>query len=226
VLFENIFLPSDTIGGDFYYVDEIEIAHKKHYLLMVADVSGHGVAASMLTVLVKDVYNDFRITLENDRNHRVFPFLVMLNQKLLKLNLEGSKFVTAFIALLDVEKKTIQFSSAGHPPAILLCSKEDNPILLDSAKSPPTGIFEDITFRDEKIALYQGCQIILYTDGLTDVFGNVLELVSFLTKHSSKNISDLKRLFQQAILSHIQEKSTVSSNMLMDDITVILASIQ
>lgn len=226
VLFENIFLPSDTIGGDFYYVDEVEIAHKKYYLMLVADVSGHGVAASMLTVLVKDAYNDFRISLENDREHRVFPFLVMLNQKLLKLNLEGSKFVTAFIAILDVEKKTIRYSSAGHPPAILLCSHEKNPILLDSAKSPPTGIFEDIVFKDEKITISKDCRIILYTDGLTDVFGDVLEMVLFLSKNSSKSISDLKRLFQQAILSRIQEKSTDSANVLMDDITVILAGIQ
>ena len=70
---------------------------------MVADVSGHGIGGSTLTVLVKDCYSDYKNKLEQDTKCCPSEFLKMLNLKIINLNMEGSKFVTVFSVFIEPE---------------------------------------------------------------------------------------------------------------------------
>jgi len=227
VRFQSIFLPSDEIGGDFFYIDEVVVKRKRQYIAVVADVSGHGVGASMLTVLVKDVYNEFKIRFENAQEHKTSSFIKMINRKMIDLKMDGSKFVTIFILLIDVDNKTIKYSSAGHPQAIVLNSDRKNEVI-GIKNSPPTGILEEINYEEEEKTVVAGDKICIYSDGILDLFSYEAEFFSeFLYGIREKRIGEIKSEIEREILKRrnnkiFQEKGKISR---VDDITLILAEI-
>jgi sigma-B regulation protein RsbU (phosphoserine phosphatase) len=240
IRFQVIFMPSDEIGGDFYYVDEIHItqkyclpgetenANKKYYLAMIADVSGHGVGASMLTVLVKDVYNDFKSSLQSEEDIVLARFLQMLNKKMINLNMQGSKFVTVMIALIDVEDKFIKYSSAGHPNAIII-RDERKMDMFGIEKSPPVGIIEDYIYKEETKKIKAKDKIFIYSDGILDPFSNEMEQFrKFLFTLKKMDIAEMKQNIEKEIdikTKKIEEEEGEISSITRDDITVLLAEI-
>ncbi len=224
VQFESVYQPSDEIGGDFYYVDEVVVEGRKYYLVLMADVSGHGIGSSMLTVLVKDVYSDFRNSLLTEGDIRLARFMKMLNRKIINLNMNGSKFVTAFILLLDMEKMEIAYSSAGHPHAILIRDfRRLESFGMD--KSPPVGIVEEFPYDEERRDLKPHDKICLYSDGVLELFG--LDVKAFneyyyqLRKFSAAEIkADI-----QSRIADAAKKDDLGRKPNIDDITVVLTDI-
>ncbi len=225
IKFESIFLPSDEIGGDFYYIDEIEIEKKKYYLAMLADVSGHGIGASMLTVLVKDVYGDFKSSFEHNKDIDLSLFLKMMNRKIINLNMNGSKFVTLFVILIDIENKVMKYSSAGHPHAITI-NKEGKSETFGMDKSPPVGIIEEFNYMEEIRNIKSGEKICLFSDGILDIFSNEQELLKqYLLNNNQLSIKGMKEILEEKIINEKHNGDSQEKIYRIDDITVILLEI-
>jgi len=143
------------IGGDFYDVFE---AKDGRIALLIGDVSGHGIEAARLAMLVKDTIHAF--THQFCRPHLV---LREANRLLVKKNLSG--FVSVFLGFLDLEDGTFTYSSAGHPPPLL--DTDGRTRLLESA-SFPLGVLADARYRDREIDIPEGSHLLLYTDGITE----------------------------------------------------------
>lgn len=221
--FQNIFIPTDEIGGDFYYVDEIDFHKIKNYLAILADVSGHGIGASMLTVLVKDVYSDFKNLFEHEEDVELSRFLKMLNKKIINLNMEGSKFVTIFLILLDIEKRKIKYSSAGHPHSIII-SKKGKLETFGMDKSPPIGIFDDFNYTEESKDILPGDKIFIYSDGILDIFSSEQELFNkFLLENKNLDIKNLKTILEKKIQKAKSSDAEKDKWQKIDDITIILS---
>jgi len=222
IVFDTIFLPCDEIGGDFYFIEEIVKNKKKNYIIIAADVSGHGIGASMLTVLVKDCYSDFKNKLETDNKCCPSDFLKMLNIKIMNLNMEGSKFVTVFLILIDLNKKELLYSSAGHPDAYIFSENTDiKSIRINN--SPPIGIIDNYVYKDDRIVLNNGDKLCVYTDGILDIFSDDPQKFSdFINKNKSLNIKEIKNKLN-AKISAKTNNSQFSSK--MDDITVLFTEL-
>ncbi len=227
IKFQSIFMPSDEVGGDFYYVDEIEVKRKKYYMTLLADVSGHGVGASMLTVLVKDVYTDFKINLENTGNLKIADFIIMLNKKIINLNMEGSRFVTIFILMIDISGKKVKYSSAGHPHAILL--RENTEIETFGIKnSPPAGIIDDFNYIEEERDIINKDKIFVYSDGILDIFSYETDnFNNFLKSNRDLDIRKMRHEIERTIQLKKEDKSESGKDKIVriDDITMVLAEI-
>lgn len=222
IRFDSIYLPSDEIGGDFYYVEELNIGGRKYYLAMMADVSGHGVGSSMLTVLVKDIYSDFKNSLSSEKDIHLSRFLKMLNKKIINLNMNGSKFVTVFMLLLDKDEKTMRFTSAGHPHAILLRGDQK----IDSFgmdKSPPVGIVDDFVYEEDKKPVQPGDKIVMYSDGILEIFSHeVKEFNDYLYQHRKTSLSEMKIEIVNKILLVKKAGQEKMDKFKIDDITIVL----
>jgi len=227
IRFQAIFMPSDEVGGDFYYVDEVENGNKKFYITLLADVSGHGVGASMLTVLVKDVYTDFKMDLEYNGNLKLSDFIVMLNKKVINLNMEGSRFVTIFILMLDLNENKVIYSSAGHPHAVLL--RESTEIETFGVKnSPPAGIIEDFVYTEEERDLLPRDKIFVYSDGILDVFSYEADnLMLFLKQNRDLDIKKMRQEIEKTIQVRKEERNEPGRDrpIRIDDITMVLAEL-
>lgn len=161
---------SDDIGGDFYYIDYFTSNGKKYAAAFVSDVSGHGIAASMMNVMVKDVY----ITLREEMEHGISmpnpdTFLQTLNKRLFDLNFFENKFITCFFSIINFTDKEISMASAGHPLPYSICG--DKVELLKFKRSVPLGVLEDLPQNlVYKTSFKEGDRFVFYTDGFLDIF--------------------------------------------------------
>ena len=151
------YVPMATMAGDFYdflVIDENRIG------ILVADVSGHGVPASLIASMVK-------IAFVSQASHASNPARVLagLNQMLCgKLE---SDFVTAGYLFIDTDRQNAAYAGAGHPP-LLLCRETGEELLEIREEGILLGQMEDAVYKSCGLRLQPGDRFILYTDGIVE----------------------------------------------------------
>lgn len=148
--------PAEGVAGDLY--DVFGLGENRTAIVML-DVAGHGIAAALLTGVVKMSLHRRLAECDGpaDAMQRV-------NNDLLACASEG-QFVTAFVAVWDSSSATLTYSSAGHPPAIMVGDSEF--ARLDST-GPLLGIFAEDQWDERSIAIPAGGRLFIYTDGIPD----------------------------------------------------------
>ena len=76
-------------------------------------------------------------------------------------------FATACFVYIDLEKRRVTLSSAGHPAPVVLPGSGAAFIPL-LPRSPALGLMENATYRDYELRPEEGTKVMLYTDGLTE----------------------------------------------------------
>jgi serine phosphatase RsbU (regulator of sigma subunit) len=151
------YVPMTAVAGDFYdfiYVDE------KHIGILVADVSGHGMPAALIASMLKIAFAaQASLVAEPER------VLSGLNQAL--CGKFQHHYVTAAYAYIDMEKRTLTYAGAGHPPLLLWGSSRqgvqdviENGLFL--------GKFDIATYSAVELPLLPDDWILLYTDGIPE----------------------------------------------------------
>ena len=113
-----------NVGGDLY--DIIRIG-RNAYGVLIADVSGHGIPAALITALVK-------ISFRSKIRWGVSTAEVcrQVNEELYPLLSDLDYFVTAYFLIIDLEQGRMEYTNCGHHPALLLRVSEDAPLALDT----------------------------------------------------------------------------------------------
>jgi sigma-B regulation protein RsbU (phosphoserine phosphatase) len=151
-----VYVPSFDLGGDFY--DYIELPDG-NLGLVIADVSGKGVPASLIMASVRAA-----LRAQVDNVYYLYEVMSRLN-KMLCRDTKSSEFVTLFYGVLDTRNKRFTYCNAGHPPAMLL---RDGKITELTTDNMVLGIDPTETFRQQFIDLKPNDLLLLYTDGLPD----------------------------------------------------------
>ena len=149
-------IPCRGIGGDYYDAIAIEGGRT---LLVVADVSGKGVPAALVMSNLQAALwatADLRLPLESWAQH--------LNG-LLYRRLSGTKYVTAFLLLLEADGVRGRYLNAGHPAGLV--ARGGGVRRLEST-GPPLGLLPDQTFAAADITLERGDTVLLYSDGISE----------------------------------------------------------
>lgn len=147
------YLPYNEIGGDF--VDLIE--KEDGFVLILADISGHGVSAALLAYFLKSEFQRYFST-----NDNLLNFIYYLNNEFLK-NFGDAFFCTIFLSMFSRKNKKLTYINAGHPPPIIC--KNEKPFLLKST-GPMVGLIEYPIFNMKEVVADTICPLICYTDGL------------------------------------------------------------
>jgi phosphoserine phosphatase RsbU/P len=153
-----VFLPTGFIGGDLYDVVQID---DTHVAFLVIDVCGHGVPAALISAMAKVSFA--RYLPKNPSPMAVFS---QVNAELCGFMPEG-RYITGFLAVLDVKKKELVFSRAGHPPAAR-ASAHRGAVDYLSTGAPLIGAFTDSEFEEASARVETGDVIVFYTDGLME----------------------------------------------------------
>jgi sigma-B regulation protein RsbU (phosphoserine phosphatase) len=160
VRFAVHYRPCGRVGGDFYDVFRLDENHVGFY---VADVMGHGMPASLLTIFLKKAVRAKEIF---GRQYRLLPpneVLQHLNRDLIEQALAETPFITMVYALLNRQNGTFSYSRAGHPyPLYLPRSGEPE---FWQVEGTLLGVF-DTQFPVRTQQLQPGDKVLLFTDGL------------------------------------------------------------
>jgi sigma-B regulation protein RsbU (phosphoserine phosphatase) len=152
------YLSCTELGGDFY---DFAAAGTDRATILVADVSGHGVSAAMLTGIVKSAFHASR-----DQAYEPRWVIRQIASGIRSFGYE--RFITAFCARLSSRSPlVIEYVNAGHPPGILWGEKRE-PKPLESTGPLISSAFPTADWEQATIDLERGDQVLLYTDGVEE----------------------------------------------------------
>jgi len=150
-------IPFREVGGD--YLDFIDRVSDR-LALLVADVSGKGLAAALIMVAFRAY---LRATVINELAMRVVMRRV---NRLVHETTDAERFITTFYGLIDPEHKRLMYINAGHNPPLLLRSDGGNELL--SQGGLPLGVFETSRYSESVVEFRSGDILVLYTDGVVE----------------------------------------------------------
>ncbi len=180
---------ASLIGGDLY--DVIEVMPGR-YCLVIADVSGKGVPASMVMSMLRTIIRIYSSEAKSSKE-----ILVRVNYYL-EENIPPGMFVTVMLIIYDSKSKKINLVSAGHNP-LLYFNAEAGEVIKINPSGMPLGISSTLnsTFEDKleevSMTVKDNDLLFLYTDGITeakDTSGNVYgmeKLNEFISSLATSN---------------------------------------
>ena len=213
---ECYYNPAHTIGGDFGVV----LPHGEESLsLLVCDVSGHGIGAALMA---NRIYSESMHELERKTGpgsllRRLHNFVHD------RIGLDGFYFTMA-VGRFAQRGRRMTFAAGGHPPAILISN--GRLCLLDSQNGILGCLAETAPSESaDEIELGSGDRLILYTDGLTEVFNQREEMLGVegleqLVRQSAKRALPEMR---QAILDGV---ASWSHGPLADDVSLVIVEVR
>ena len=144
------------VGGDWY--DAFELGPER-ILFSIGDIAGHGLEAAVMMSRVRDEMLTAALLDPNVRS-----ILTHVNDHIVQGH--SSPMVTAIVGIADATAFAFEYSTAGHPP----------PILLEPGRKPrllafgglPLGVSENPVYRLHRVETVPGAMLVLYTDGAVE----------------------------------------------------------
>ena len=161
--------PAHSIGGDIALVDSV---NNECLNLLVCDVSGHGIGSALVA---NRIYTETMMHLRSGMP--LTEMFAELNRFLIEDICGSGMFVTAAAARIDAYGRSMVFAGAGHPPAILARPGQD-PLLLESQSMILGALPKAVkSAANAEVELQPDDRILLYTDGITEVFNGRGEML-------------------------------------------------
>ena len=211
------YIPMSAVAGDFY---DFIIEDDKRICILVADVSGHGVGAALIGSMLKVAFASQAAHLSNPAS-----VLEGINQ-ILYGRIEGS-FVTACCLYIDIDKRSIVYANAGHPPSFILYKNEQETCYL-GYDGIILGPLQNAKYENMSFSLKPGERIVLYTDGIiesrnrSDEFFGEDRLKEFIKTNSNLSAAE----FSDKLIQKLYTWSGKSSkDSLDDDVTLLVVDI-
>lgn len=191
------YIPCDEIGGDMFAMKE----YGDKTWFIIADVTGHGIAAAMMSTMIKVVFNYSVV-----RCSKPSEVLKILNDMLFEIFQKSSPpLITASIGF--VEGKTLCFSNAGHPYPMLFKNKDIKSYVLE-IPSFAIGFLENICYEDSEMSILKDDFLVLYTDGLYDMgklerYESKKSIKTFIDDYVKHNNCSLNKMMD-ALISYFK----------------------
>ena len=203
----------EKIGGDFYDIFQLK---DNKIGIIIADVSGHGIPAALITAMAKISFGNAGILFDSPR--RIFQ---EVNKNIIE-HMKTQDYLTCFMIAVD-DDYNVTYSNASHQKAILLRGASDEVEHLDTG-GLFIGALEEArdTYEEKQLKLEYGDRIILYTDGIPEAQNNKKEEYSdegferSILGHRGKDLED----FTEAIISDV--RAHMGDVGALDDITLFI----
>jgi len=165
--FITLMRPYSWVSGDIYDIFRID---ENHVGMYVADAVGHGVAAGLLTMFIKQALVAKRVTGNSYRVLAPAEVLANLNQSMAMHNLPNCQYVTICYAVVNFKTLHVQIARAAHP-APLIVERDGQMHPVESDAGCVVGVFPDQPFSQVEFDLKAGQKMVIFSDGLEEAFG-------------------------------------------------------
>ncbi len=145
--------PAKEVGGDLYGY----VMQGNGLYFCVGDVSGKGVPASLFMAQSARLFRTFAV-----EGMMPADIAFRMNNALAENN-DRNMFVTMFIGLLHLDTGRLDYCNCGHNAPVI-----DGQFLKMEYVNQPLGLWADDPFNGESIDNIDGCQLLIYTDGLNE----------------------------------------------------------
>ena len=205
------YIPHGIVGGDYYAINKLD---DDRYALMLADVTGHGIAAALYTMHLSSLWNRHHGLLVNPAE-----FAGRMNNQLAHVVKTDQAFATAVCGLVDLENRVFRYTGAGGPQ-VLLAHSDGSHELLDTS-GLPLAIMEDAPYEEASAPIQPGDRLLLFSDGAVEVADSAEELlgvdglVAILTDQGYPQTDIQMDALEEALLKHS------NAIRLEDDLTLI-----
>jgi len=204
-------IPSEQVGGDYY--DFINIFDGQTGIV-IGDVSGKGIPAALIMA-------SFRSSLiaEIRNNYSIGTICRKVNSLMYESTRAGS-FVSAVYGVLDSKNHIFTFSNCGHNLPVHI--KNDGEIDYLKEGGQVMGVSPDVSYEQRPAILSVGEIIVLYTDGVTEVFDDdgrefgIDRLVEVVKEHKNKPSFEILDKIVNSVRKFASKKHT------FDDLTAIV----
>jgi len=193
---DSCFIPSRQLGGDSFDYFWLDDRHLVFYLL---DVSGHGLRASLPSLAVINLLRSRGLS--NVDYYQPSAVLSGLNQTFQMSDL-NDKYFTIWYGVYDWQSRCLTYSSAGHPPAILLTSASQSAEQQLKTPGVPVGMFPNIEYVNASCQIAAHSSLYVFSDGIYEVepqnnsHWGLDRLINLLKKYQMTPERDLQRLLQ------------------------------
>lgn len=210
--------PGHGVSGDYY---DVITTDDGCLWCIVADVTGEGVAASLL---MANLQAAVRVTIGDEEEPG--ELLSRWNELIFR-NTDTSKFITCILVRMDLTSRRLLYASAGHHLPIILGTGSVKPRTLDVDPGFPLGVVEDAVF--ETAGADMGSDpfgMFCYTDGVIEAMDKDRQM--FGGQRLYKALADLGELAPQAMIKQLRKQLSnfAVGTSQSDDITMLAVRIE
>jgi len=204
-------ITSSEVGGDFY---DYYVVDERWVVMLIGDVSGHGVAAGTLVGVAKAGVH----LLENDEIKYPSEILKSLNVTILH-TVKQSLLMTMFAVCLDTQTGELLYANAGHQFAYVYRAATGLLNILEIG-GLPLGKQEQVEYEQYVTELDVGDRLFLYTDGIVEAeniageYFGYERLEGLLLAHAESEPEELRDNLLASLVSH------VGNSNFNDDVTI------
>ena len=203
--------PANTVGGDLYDILRLD---DDRVMVVLGDVSGKGSPAALLMALLLAM---LRTLAPEDLPP---PALVERLNRLVYEQAPGTRFITLFLAIVDLGTGRLTYVNAGQTPPLL--RRQDGSIEKLSTGGIALGMFDASTYQQAETQLAPGDLLVAYSDGLTEAENQAGQpfdedgLERAIDIYASSSVRDLARTLFTVVERHVGDMK------LADDLTVVV----
>lgn len=161
------YLPAQSLGGDLFGCTCVN----GKVLFYIADVSGHGMSAAMISLLISNIILNYAQQGMTDPA----SILSAARKYFCMLTDDIQLYVTALVGLIDPEGGTLDWANAGHSVPPLIYHNGEIDVLTDPS-FPICNWDASIQYQTHRLAMEAGARLLVYTDGLIDPRSSSLTL--------------------------------------------------
>ena len=158
--------PARAVGGDLYDFFRLD---ERRVFLLIGDVSGKGVPASLLMSITKALAKSIALR----ERVELKAVLTQANVEIARDNPE-SQFVTMFAAVLDADSGLVEYWNAGHDAPLVRSARIG--ALESAVGGPPLCVLDEFDYPSDRAQLVRGDTVVMFTDGVTEAANGAGEL--------------------------------------------------
>jgi sigma-B regulation protein RsbU (phosphoserine phosphatase) len=207
------YTPCSALGGDLY---DYAGAPAGQTALLIADVSGHGVSAAMLTGIVKSAFHASHVD-------GFEPLAIVQRVSMGLAAFRPDRFVTLVAALISPEDRHLRYVNAGHPP-ILLWGSARKPLWLESTGPLVSPVLTASTWDAPVVSMDVGDHLLLYTDGISETLADENGRAEERFTSAIDRASEGGALLLDTILADVQHE--LAGRPQPDDLTLLTAVVR
>jgi two-component system, sensor histidine kinase LadS len=202
--------PLDEVGGDFYDIYQMSSTKLR---ILIADTTGHGVQASMVTMTIKSEYDSLKVFLSDPGE-----LIDELQKRFLEIYKNMKIYFSAFIIDIDLNEEMISYASAGHPNQYLI---QKGKIIELIRSGHIIGMLSNKQCTTKRMPYSKKDKIFLFTDGLYEEFNSLNEqfgeekLIRVIEENKNLGMNGLVDITLEALEHHLKNIRK------QDDITII-----
>ncbi|SHJ93852.1 PP2C family protein-serine/threonine phosphatase [Paramaledivibacter caminithermalis] len=208
------YIPSEMLGGDVFDIIDID---EENIGIYMADVAGHGVTASMITMFIRQTLKN----LKTDALDSVYT-LNYLKSRYKELHLDDNYYITILYGVFNKSSFTIKIVNGGHNcmPIVFRQDKVEEVFL---PGLPICTLFDDIGYNEYNLQLNSGDRILFYTDGISEARNIQKEIYSDrILEICLENKSSSSDILIQRIIDDARD---FSNNNLDDDVAMMMMEV-